>query len=709
MTEEKNPRIGVFICECDGKISRSVDTARLCDFVCSLPEVVYAASDGFPCSKDGRLRIQKAIAAFDLDRVLVAGCAPRLVERLFRETAIQSGLEPGLLHVVNIREMCSMTHIPGDGAGLTHAADMIKMSVARLAATQAAPVHTGSVTKSTLILGSGLSALTVALALADSKFRVVLVEKGETLGESTPDQQERTYQLIAERIQAVRAHPMIDIFLNSSLTEISGHPGGYEARIQEGKKAVSYRVGAIVVSNTPVPKALGIEQWFDRQRVKTQAEFEQELQAAGENGLHLRDIVMVFCAEPSQRDHCSRVCCQIGIQQAMRVHKLNPDARITILFRDLYLGGIGGDYEADFMQARQQGVTFFRYRKDHPPVIGDTTVDVLDTLTGIPLQLPYDRIVLTMPLVPQADSNTLASLLSLPRDEAGFLAEPRLRLRPGRYAEAGIYVLGSAQQPADTTEALFQAYLTSARLIRFLNQDSIKTEAAVASIDPALCTGCGNCTQVCPGNAVHLEKRDGILSISEVDDLRCIGCGNCVVVCPVKAISMPGWDNIEIPAQISAAFQDAAEEIAFLKNTQSGQKAPRILALACEWGAYASAEMAGIHKLPYSDSVRVIRMNCSARFDPYHILWAFLTGADGVFLGACPPGECHYGTGNLFARERVEVLKKELSQHGIDPRRLRLEFLTVDDGIKFAQKLTDFVEEVSEEVLDKKSLVPQVR
>jgi F420-non-reducing hydrogenase iron-sulfur subunit len=87
-------------------------------------------------------------------------------------------------------------------------------------------------------------------------------------------------------------------------------------------------------------------------------------------------------------------------------------------------------------------------------------------------------------------------------------------------------------------------------------------------------------------------------------------------------------------------------------------------------------------------------MNCSARFDPYHILWAFLNGADGVYLGACPPGECHYGVGNLYAGERIAKLKAELAAHGIDPDRLHLEFLTVDDGKKFARSITEFSEEI---------------
>jgi heterodisulfide reductase subunit A len=158
------------------------------------------------------------------------------------------------------------------------------------------------------------------------------------------------------------------------------------------------------------------------------------------------------------------------------------------------------------------------------------------------------------------------------------------------------------------------------------------------------------------------------------------------VVCPVKAITLPGWDNIEIPAQISAALQ----------SHQNG--GPKIVALACEWSAYGAADMAGARRIPYPTNIRILRMNCSARFDPYHILWAFLSGADGVFLGACPSGECHYGVGNLYAQERVEKLKIELKAHGVDPSRLRLEFLTVDDGKKFAETISDFVEELNQKV-----------
>jgi len=224
-------------------------------------------------------------------------------------------------------------------------------------------------------------------------------------------------------------------------------------------------------------------------------------------------------------------------------------------------------------------------------------------------------------------------------------------------------------------------------VMRFLSQDTIRVEASIAEVDAAICTGCGNCAPSCPTSAITLQKRDSVLSLADVEALRCTGCGNCVVACPTKAIALPGWDDAAILAQISAALR--AEDL------DSSSQAPRIVVLACDWSAYAAADMVGARyrrdgARRYPPGVRIIRMPCSARFDPNHILWAFLNGADGVFLGACPPGDCHYGAGNLNAYQRVGILKDQLVEHGIDPNQLRLEWLPGDDGEKFALAVTGF-------------------
>lgn len=696
------PRAGVVICECGGQVSRAVDVEELTWRASQLPGVVYAIHEAYPCSRDGQERLRRAVAERGLERVLVAGCAPRLVDKLFKNTLLPAGIDPAYFSVVNIREQAGWMHAGDPQGALLKAAGAIEMGVAHLLTTRPAPPHLGEVVRSALVAseaGGGPGGMTVALSLAERGVAVTLIEAGDEIGVPTPCSAESLRALANKRRAEVLNHPNIKVMLHTHLVAVHGHPGKYEVWVQQRSETTSFTAGVIIVSNISRFKELdsrgGSEtRWFDRKRVKSQVEFEEELEQLKNAGTRpaWQNVAMILCAEVSQLDHCSRVCCNSGIRQAIQVKQLNPDATVTVLFRELYLGREG---EANLIEARRLGVTFFRYQREAPPVIGDMSagqqaVELQDLLTSVPVQVPYDRLVMSMPLIPLENSSNLAALLDLAQDEYGFLAEPRMRLRPGRYVDPGIYVLGSANLPADTSEALFQAYLTSARALRLLNQENIRVEIPVAEIDASLCTGCGNCPQVCPVEAIHLEKRDGILSLSEVDSLRCTGCGNCAVVCPVKAISLPGWDNAVIPYQISAALDDY--------NFKPGES--KVLVLACEWSAYAAGEEAGHRHRSCPANARILRMNCSARFDPYHILWSFLNGADGVLLGVCPPGECHYGMGNLYARERVEVLQKELAQHGIDPRRLKLVDFTVDEGEKFAQETSQFVEELKTNTMD---------
>lgn len=687
------PRIGVFVCGCGGQISRTLDVAALSRQAGEFNGVCYAAHEAYPCSAGGQERLRAAIQEHQLERVLIAGCAPRLVEKLFQRAVQPLRIDSAYVSVVNIRELAAAGAARNASEAQDMAASTVAMGVARLSVTRPVPPHFGKVTRAAVVIGSTISGLTAAHAIAERGFSVTLVEPGSAIRGTSFEMDENMRRAAETRRQAVLNHPNIRVMLNTRLTAVNGHPGEYVVWLQQGGQTSSLTVGTIVVANLARPKDLGSLQWFDRSRVKTQQEFAEELARVVRDGLPLGldNVVFFLCAEESQMKHCSRVCCNAGIRQALQVKQLNPHANVTVLFRDLYLGGVGGSGEADLIKARKAGITFFRYRKETPPVIGDCSVDVQDSLTGVPVQVPYERVVLSMPLVPVENTDMLSALLDLPKDEYGFLAEPRVRLRPGRYADPGIYVLGSSQLPADTAEALFQAYLTAARALRFLGQESIRVDAPVAEIDAKLCTGCGNCPQVCPVDAIHLERRDGVLSLSEVDEMRCIGCGNCVVVCPVKAITLPGWDNVEIPVQISAA----------LEASRFPPGDPKVLMLACEWSAYGAAEAAGHRNLAPPPNCRILRMNCSARFDPYHILWAFLNGADGVLLGACAPGECHYGMGNLYARERVEVLRKELTQHGVDPRRLRLEYFSVNDGQKIVQVLEDFIRELERDTFDR--------
>jgi F420-non-reducing hydrogenase iron-sulfur subunit len=136
---------------------------------------------------------------------------------------------------------------------------------------------------------------------------------------------------------------------------------------------------------------------------------------------------------------------------------------------------------------------------------------------------------------------------------------------------------------------------------------------------------------------------------------------------------------------------------------------PRIVGFFCNWCTYLAADLAGTSRMKYAPNVRVVRTMCSGRVDPQMVLWAFRHGADGVLIGGCHPGDCHYQEGNYKALRRSKLLRKMLPQFGIEPERLRLEWISASEG----ERLRDVVNEFTEQIrrlgpLHKKEAAPSV-
>ena len=121
---------------------------------------------------------------------------------------------------------------------------------------------------------------------------------------------------------------------------------------------------------------------------------------------------------------------------------------------------------------------------------------------------------------------------------------------------------------------------------------------------------------------------------------------------------------------------------------------PKIVSFACNWCTSAGADLAGTSRMEYLPNSIIIRVMCSSRVDPQHILWAFKKGADGVFIGGCHPGDCHYIDGNYKTLRRAKLLKKLLKDFGIEPERLCLEWVSAAEGKKFVSVINNFTEEI---------------
>ncbi len=234
-------------------------------------------------------------------------------------------------------------------------------------------------------------------------------------------------------------HPEIEVLLHSQVTDVSGTVGRYTVSLTHSGRctaAASFDVGAIVVATgAQAVAAVGPTIRYDGKRCG-----DPTASSSASCAMQRRpaSVVMILCA--GQRNeavpYCSGVCCLGALQQALAVKAANPQARITVLFRDLNLQGDKSG-EKTLLEARRAGVQFIRYTPSSPPQVTDDGVDVCDALTGRSCHVPCERVVLATPLVPQPDASVLAHLLGIAQDEHGFFPEVRYRLRPEELRRAG--------------------------------------------------------------------------------------------------------------------------------------------------------------------------------------------------------------------------------------------------------------------------------
>lgn len=121
---------------------------------------------------------------------------------------------------------------------------------------------------------------------------------------------------------------------------------------------------------------------------------------------------------------------------------------------------------------------------------------------------------------------------------------------------------------------------------------------------------------------------------------------------------------------------------------------PTIVAFFCNWCTYTAADLAGTSRMKYPSNVRIIRVMCSGRIDPQFVVDAFAQGADGVLIGGCHPGDCHYAEGNYKALRRVVLLRRVLHEMGIEDERFRLEWISASEGEKVARVIREMTQTI---------------
>lgn len=380
------------------------------------------------------------------------------------------------------------------------------------------------------------------------------------------------------------------------------------------------------------------------------------------------------------RPYCSNICCMNTIKDTLLLADHYPDTENFVFYQDIRAFGKG--FEDMFQRSKEAGTRYIRGLPgdiEEDPETRALIVTVENTTSGKLERHELDMVVLSVGVIPAKDRDKIAGLLTLSKTSDGFYMESHPKLKPVDAPTRGVYFAGFCESPKDIKESVCQAGAASSRAGALLNAGEIKIEAITSVIDPEACSMCGLCASVCPYGAITWHKKE----VATVIEAACAGCGACGATCTFGAITMRHFTDDQLLAQVRAVLAERPEE--------------KVFAFACNWCSYAGGDMAGISRIKYPSTNRVVRTMCSARVSEEMVLEAFRCGAPVVLVSGCHYADCHYIDANRQTVKRVQKLWDKLEKAGVRPERLQLEWISAAEGQKFAK--------VMQQMEDKRALV----
>ena len=566
----QEPRLGVFVCHCGTNIAGVVDVPAVVEYAKTLPNVVYVENNLYTCSNDTQDAIKQKINEHNLNRVVVASCTPRTHEPLFRNTLRETGLNPYLFEMANIRDQCSWVHMHEPEKATEKSKDLVRMAVAKARLLEPLTRRSVAIKKSGLVIGGGISGMTAALALAQQGFDAYLVEKQGELGGHL---RKVRYMLNGEDPQEelksitnrVRQDHRIHVFTRAAIEAIDGTIGDFRTKISANGKSCEVKHGVVIVATGAQPYEPKEYLYAQDPRVLTQRELEQRL-AFGHpflspNGNRAaKTVVMIQCVGSREDAHpyCSRVCCSEAIKNALKIKTVSPETHVYVLYRDIRTYGFTESY---YTEARKRGVVFVRYDETAKPEVSPNghglNVTVVDQTLGMPIGISADFLVLSAGIHPEEGNKQIAQFLKVPLNGEGFFLEAHMKLRPVDFMTDGVFLCGLAHSPKTVEESILQAQAAAARAATILARDTIEMEANVSEVVDANCDGCAYCVDTCPFKAITLLEymwQGSVKKSVEADETVCKGCGCCEATCPKKGIFVRGFTLDQIEAQIHAAL-----------------------------------------------------------------------------------------------------------------------------------------------------------
>lgn len=557
----ETPRIGVFVCHCGENIGSTVDVGKVSEYARTLPHVAFAEDLLFACSQDSQRKLRDRITRHRLNRVVVAACTPRTHEDLFAETLGESGLNPHLFEMANIRDQCSWVHRDQPEKATGKAKDLVRMSVAKAKLLEPL-LHRGhDVNGTALVLGGGVAGMVCALSIAAQGYPVHLVEKGSTLGGNavnlrTTIEGDSVPEFIGKLSDQISENPLVTLHTDARVLGVTGYVGNFTTLIGKASADPGTRIDHGVAVIATGAREHEPDQYLYRTHpgVFSFMELEKGIDGGNPRISSARNVVFIQCvgSRNDQRPYCSRTCCGKALKLSLNLAEKCPEARVYVLYRDMRAYGF---LEEFYLEARKKGVQFLRYHRDMPPRVEPSgnpggallRVEVTDQVLNREFCIEADIIGLATAMVPSPDNGETSGFFKVPLNRDGFFMEAHAKLRPVDFPAEGVFVCGLAHSPKTISETIVQAGAAASRASVVLSRERIEAGGPVCVVDQDRCRGCGLCVDLCPSGAVVYDEDR---RVAEINEALCKGCGVCASSCRCGAVSALGYTDNEVHAMI---------------------------------------------------------------------------------------------------------------------------------------------------------------
>ncbi len=723
-------KIGLYLCSGCG-IGESIACQKIATDIATEFKLPVAKVNNWVCSESFVKEIQKDIEENQLNKIVISACSGRYLTDIFK---FGKNL---ICERVNIREQVAWTHIPNDDETQSLALDYIKMGVAKIQNTQSPEPIIFDINSTILVVGGGIAGLNSALSAAKSGYNVVLVEKEKELGgfykklyKVAPQKSpylELEPNLIDEIIGSVLTNERIQILTNCKINKISGQPGMFDVEVQDDTNIYQFQVGAIVQATgwKPYdPNKLDYLGYGKFPNVITNIEFEELAKEKGFskkfNGKEIHNVVFIQCAgsrDPNHLPYCSSYCCTASLKQALYVQEFFPDAKIYIIYKDIRTPGQSEKFYKRVQSEDNVFITKGEIISIESDGNGSVYVDVEKTLISERIRLHADLVVLATGLVPStyvevgnveqsaitADGKSVAAgaeigarILNLTYRQGTDLPTLRYGFPDSHYIcfpyetrRTGIYSAGTVRSPMNGFSAKNDAFGATLKAIQAIESVRLGRALHPRSGDTSYpdfflqrCTQCKRCTEECPFGTLDEDDK----GTPKPNPNRCRRCGICMGACPERIISFKNYSVQIISSMIKS-----------LEIPESEEEKPRILAFLCENDAYPSLDIISSKRINYSPYIRIIPVRCLGSVNVIWIADALSMGYDGIILIGCKYGEdyqCHFIRGSELANRRMENVQEKLKQLVLEPERVELHTLSIDEYDKIPQIFNNFAETI---------------